>query len=385
MTFGTLALLVAAGLLGPALSALHPAMPPAVVGEIAAGLIIGTTGFGWLDTHNATLETLSNVGLAMLMFIVGTHLPLRDPALRPALAKGSLAALTVSGLAVSWAFLVAPHVGYHHPFVIAMLISTSSGAVILPILQANRPAGRWVLVVISWVAIADVGTVLSIPLVIGGGAITRVLAGGAIVIGGAALVYVTLRVSVTRRVIQALRDQSRVRGWALDLRVSILVLFALAWAATRFGTSVLIAGFAAGSVVALLGPPRRVAQQLIGLGEGFFVPIFFVVLGARLDLGALADDPHNLTLTAAIFAGSVVTHVVAGRVWSVPLGAALLTTAALGVPSAVVAIGLQSARLKPAQGAAIMAAVVATLATCAVGSILCGHRAPITDHSAPTA
>lgn len=123
----------------------------------------------------------------------------------------------------------------------------------------------------------------------------------------------------------------------------------------------LISGFAAGAVVALLGEPRRVAQQLIGLGKGFFMPIFFVALGARLDLGALVHAPRTLTLAAAVFGGSVVTHVVAARIWRLPLGAGLLSTAQLGVPSAIVSIGLVSHSLSAAQGSAIMAAVLASL------------------------
>jgi Kef-type K+ transport system membrane component KefB len=383
MTFGTLALLVAAGLVGPLLSSLHRWMPPAVVGEIAAGLVIGKAGFGLIDAGNPTLGTLSNVGLAMLMFIVGTHLPLRDPALRPALGRGALTALTAGILAIGTGLLLAPHVGYDHAFVLAVLIATSSGAVVLPILQAAGRKEPWMLVAMSWVAIADVVTVLSIPLVIATGAVLHVLAGGAIVIAAAVTVYFLLRASLSRHIVRSFRGQSRSRGWALDLRVSILILFTLAWAATRFGTSVLISGFAAGAVVALLGEPRRVAQQLIGLGEGFFVPIFFVALGARLDLGALVHAPRTLTLAAAVFGGSVVTHVVAARIWRLPLGAGLLSTAQLGVPSAIVSIGLVSHSLSAAQGSAIMAAVLASLAACALGAALVGRPMPITDHAAP--
>ena len=82
--------------------------------------------------------------------------------------------------------------------------------------------------------------------------------------------------------------------WAFDLRLSLLVLFTLAWIAERFDTSALLAGFAAGVMVSFLGEPRRVADQLIGLGEGFFVPLFFVVLGARIDLRALVHSRDDL-------------------------------------------------------------------------------------------
>lgn len=384
MTFGTLALLVAAGLIGPALSAVHSSMPPAVVGEIAAGLLIGVSGFGWLDPTDPTLQTLSNVGFAMLMFIVGTHLPLRNPALRPALARGALVALTVAGLALGAGLLLAATLELNRPMVLMVLLATSSAAVALPILQTTQRPDVAILVATSWMSIADVATVLAIPLVTSTGALARVVEGGCLVIGGMIVLYLVARPSMQRRIVQNLREQSRTRGWALDLRVSLLVLFTAAWLAARFGTSILIAGFATGALVALLGEPRRVAQQLIGLGEGFFVPIFFVDLGARLDLGALVRAPRSLLLGACLLAAGIAVHVLAAVIWRLPLGTGLLATAQLGVPAAIVSIGLQTQQLTPAQGAAIMSAVVGSMAVCVVGANMLARRDPITDRAGPS-
>ena len=69
---------------------------------------------------------------------------------------------------------------------------------------------------------------------------------------------------------------------ALDLRLSLLVLFTLSWLATESGTSVLLAGFGTGLLVAALGGPKRLFTQVRGLADGFFVPLFLVLLGARL-------------------------------------------------------------------------------------------------------
>ncbi|MCU1395573.1 MAG: cation:proton antiporter [Ilumatobacteraceae bacterium] len=384
MTFGNLALLVAAGLIGPALSSLHRVSPPAVVGEIGAGLLIGVTGFHWIDPSTATMDTFSNIGFAMLMFLVGTHVPLRDPAIRPALAKGALVAATVGALSAVGGVALQGLTGLHRPAVLAVLIATSSAAVALPILQSTGRNDTPILVATTWIAIADVSTVLALPLVLATGAVVRVVEGGAIVVLGAVVVWLVARAAVHVDGVHRLREQSRARGWALDLRISILVLFVFAWLATRFGTSILIAGFATGTVVAAVGEPRRVAQQLIGLGEGFFVPIFFVILGARLDLGSLGREPRALAIGGAVLAASVVARVVAARLWRVPLGAALLAAAQLGVPSAIVSIGLRNGQLRAAQGAAIMAAAVVSLGVCALGARLLGRTAPIADHAAPT-
>ncbi|MFM2071913.1 MAG: hypothetical protein RLZZ623_2176, partial [Actinomycetota bacterium] len=147
--------------------------------------------------------------------------------------------------------------------------------------------------------------------------------------------------------------------------------------------SVLIAGFAVGGVVAILGEPRRVAQQLVGIGEGFLVPLFFVHLGTQLELGALFRSPRSIGLAGVIAGVAIVIHVVSAVVWRLPIGFGLVASAQLGVPAAVVSIGLSTRQLSPAQGSAVMAAVLVTLAACAVGGAKLGHRGALTDAVAP--
>ena len=185
--------------------------------------------------------------------------------------------------------------------------------------------------------------------------------------------------------VQRMRTQSGERGWGLDLRVSLLALFICAWVATRFGTSILIAGFAIGAVVAVLGEPRRVAQQLVGIGEGFAIPVFFVHLGTQIDLGALLDSPRALALSGALAGVSIAIHVIVATGWRLPVGMGLLASAQLGVPAAVVSIGLASKQLTAAQGAAVMAALLVTLGACAAGRAMLGRNVPLIDASARAA
>jgi len=87
-----LALIVLAGLAGPLLGAGRNAFVPAVIGEILAGVIVGRTGLDAVDPTDPTVQFLGDVGFAMLMFIVGAHIPLRDPRLGASLRSGALAA-----------------------------------------------------------------------------------------------------------------------------------------------------------------------------------------------------------------------------------------------------------------------------------------------------
>ncbi len=383
MNFAALALVMAAGLAGPLLASAHRFAPPVIVGEIAAGVIIGTSGFGWVDPADPLLNGLANIGFALLMFVVGTHLPVRDHGLRSALAVGAAIAATVAALATGAGLLLAPVVGLDRPAVLAVVLATSSGAVALPILQGLGRSDRSAVVTTAWIAIADVATVLALPVVLATGGLLRVVSGGVLVVVAGGVILVLAEIARDRPWVQQMRTLSRDRGWGLDLRISLLALFTCAWLATRFGTSILIAGFAVGTVVAVLGEPRRVAQQLVGIGEGFAIPVFFVHLGTQIDLGALLNSPRALALAGAVAGAAIAIHVAAVLIWRLPLGMGLVASAELGVPAAVVSIGLATNQLTPAQGAALMAALLVSLGACAVGGVILGQGRPLTDASAP--
>jgi Kef-type K+ transport system membrane component KefB len=385
VSFGPLALVVAAGLLGPLLASLDRRGPPVIVGEIAAGMVIGNSGFEWVDPNDTLLTGLAAIGFALLMFIVGTHLPVHDRQLRSVLRIGAAVTATVGALAVGAGSLLATFVGLHRPAILAVLLATSSGAVALPLLQGVGRSDRSALVATAWIATADVATVLALPLVLATGSIARAVTGGVLVALAGGILFVLAEAARGRAWVLRVRTMSHERGWGLDLRISLLALFTFAWIANRFGTSILLAGFAVGAVVALLGPPRRVAEQLVGIGEGFAIPLFFVHLGAQIDLRALLDSPRAVALGGALAVAAIVIHLAAAFVWRVPLSMGLVASAQLGVPAAVVSIGLATNQLTAAQGAAVMASLLVTLGACALGGMLLGQGGPLTDASAPVA
>ena len=102
----------------------------------------------------------------------------------------------------------------------------------------------------------------------------------------------------------------------------------------------MLAGFALGLVVSAIGEPRRLARQLFGIAEGFFSPLFFVWLGASLQVGELGEHPWLILLGVGL--GSV-------RCWRTaragcsgqPLTLAVLSAAQLGVPVAAATLGAE--------------------------------------------
>ena len=375
MSFGVLAMIVLAGLAGPLLSSGRRALVPVVVGEIAAGVLIGHSGLGWLNPEDPTTAFLAAVGFAMLMFVAGMHVPLREPGLLSGARRGGLAVVVTALLAPVAGIALALVSGTHHAAIYALLLASGSAAIVLPALEEQGLLGdARALTVMAQVALADVAAIVLLPLVLEPSRALRAALGGLFVTLCVVGLYGVVRVVQHRTWVRQLRRRSKKRGWALDLRLSLLILFGLVWVAQRSGTGVLVAGFGVGLMVSAIGGPRRLSRQVTGVAQGLMVPLFFVVLGARLDLRALGQHPSLIGLAAGLVALNVIVHVAAALLTRQPLAAGLAATAQLGVPAAVVTLGLQLHILTDGEGAAIVAAALASLALTAVGVTLLGRE-----------
>jgi Kef-type K+ transport system membrane component KefB len=375
VSFGILVVIVLAGLGGPLLGLSERWFVPAVIGEIIAGGVVGRTGFEAVHPGNATIVFLGEVGFAMLMLTAGMHLPLRDPRLGASLREGTVLAVIVGLLAVPAGFAAAAIAGTSHAAIYAVVLASGSAAVLLPALQEADATSPGAIVVMAQVTVADVVTILSVPIVLQPDRTIHAVLGSALVAVAVLALLAIARLLAGRDWVERSRQLSKKRHWALDLRLSLLVLFFLSWLAQKSGTSVLIAGFGAGIMIALIGGPKRLSTQVRGIADGFFIPLYFVILGAQLDLRGLIKHPSMLALAGALVVLNVLIHLTAVGVTRRPLSAGLAATAQLGVPAAVASLGLAEGVLSNEVATAIVAASVVSLAVCTVGVELLVERA----------
>jgi Kef-type K+ transport system membrane component KefB len=373
--FHTLALLTAVGFAGPLLASLPRLRIPVIIGELAAGLVIGRTGLDVVDVANPTFELLANIGFALVMFVVGTHVPVRGGALRAAVPRATARAVLAAGVAVALGIGLAIQFGTGHAALYAVLMASSSAAVALPVIDSLGLRGPQVISVTAQIAIADAACIVLLPLVID---VKRapVAALGALAIAGCAVaLYALLRIVDRRGWLRRTHRYSEDRRFALELRTNLLVLFALAALAVSAHVSIMLAGFALGLVIALIGEPRRLARQLFGITEGFFGPLFFVWLGATLQVRDLGSHPKFILLGAGLGLGAVLVHC-AGRLLGQPLTLAALSAAQLGVPVAAATLGTEGHLLLPGESAALMFGALLTIAATSVAGAVAARRTP---------
>src|ERR1700704_636695 len=166
MTFGTLVVIVLAGLGGPLLGVGGRRFVPVVIGEILAGIVVGKTGLDIVHPADPTVAFLAQIGFAMLMLTVGMHLPLRDPRLAASLRGGALLGAVVAVLALPAGVAAAAVAGPSHAAIYAVVLASGSAAVLLPALQEAAAVGPGALTAMAWVTVADVVTILSVPIVL---------------------------------------------------------------------------------------------------------------------------------------------------------------------------------------------------------------------------
>jgi Kef-type K+ transport system membrane component KefB len=90
----------------------------------------------------------------------------------------------------------------------------------------------------------------------------------------------------------------------LPIRVSVVLVFALAYLASDLGLDLLLGGFVAGVITRLALRGREVAifeSKLSAVGYGFLIPFFFVVSGVNFDISALVADPERALLVPVFF------------------------------------------------------------------------------------
>jgi Kef-type K+ transport system membrane component KefB len=371
--FDTLALLAVVGMAGPLLASLPRFRIPVVIGELIAGLVVGRTGFGIVDHTNPTFTLLANIGFALVMFVVGTHVPVRDKTLRSAIPTALLRAVAVGAVAAVLGVVLAEVFGTGHAAVYAVLMASSSAALALPVIDSLGLGGPPVLSVTTQIAIADAASIVLLPLVINPAQAPRAALGALAVAGAAVAFYFLLRAGSRRGWRRRMHRYSHKRQLALELRLSLICLFTLCALAIATHVSIMLAGFALGLAISAIGEPRRLARQLFGITEGFFGPLFFVWLGASLQVRELGVHPALILLGLGLGVGALLAHGV-GRVFGQPLTLAVLSAAQLGVPVAAATLGTEQHLLAAGEPSALMLGALVTVATTSIAGVVAARR-----------
>ena len=367
-----LMLVMLLGLVGPLLAIPRRFGVPVAVGELLAGVVFGASGLKVIDASAPNLALLGQIGFALVMMVTASHIDVKIFASRNS-GKALRGALIVGvGATALAAAICTVAQNYSNLGLIAVVMASSSAAVVLPLFTQASSAGEnsknsRLPLFVAQVAIADVLAVVLLPLVSHDGKFFNVLGGATAITVSAGVIFGLLYWLQKSGRWKRMRKYSASNRLGLELRISFILLLALVNLAQNFQVTIMIAGFGLGLAIAANGMPRRLAKQLFAVSEGFFSPIFFVLLGASIDIGAVLQSPRLLGLALVLGFGAIAVHLFS-MLNGLPFALAVASSAQLGVPAAAVSIGLASHSLSKGEAGAIMLGALITLAATAIAA-----------------
>ena len=87
----------------------------------------------------------------------------------------------------------------------------------------------------------------------------------------------------------------------IGIRAVFALIILLVGLAEGVGAENILGAFLAGVIVSLLGPDQDMVEKLDSFGYGFFIPIFFIMVGVNLNIPSLVQEPGLLIIIPLLF------------------------------------------------------------------------------------
>ncbi len=366
---------------------------PQVVGEMVAGIVLGPSVLGLLaPTVSAFifppeslkfLNTLSQFGLLLFMFIIGLELD-------PKLLKGrGHAAVLISHVSIILPFMLGTVLAlYLYPLLsdnsvkftaFALFIGASMSITAFPVLarilsEKNLIKTKVGAVTIACAAIDDVTAWSILALVV---AVVRAETSGTpfwLTISGS-IAFILIMIFLIRPIIAKLETYFRYRGNRLTndlLGIILLLMLASAWVTEWLGIHALFGAFFMGAMM-----PRykiflkSIIEKLNDITIVLLLPIFFALTGLKTSIGLISGGSmwfyFGLILTAAVIGklgGSTFAAKISSLSWRESAGLGILMNTRGLMELIILTIGLELGVISPALFAMmVMMALVTTFMT----------------------
>lgn len=284
---------------------------PVILGYVMAGLVVGPHFPTPLFADRAIIETLSELGVILVMFSLGLEFSLRK-LFRRGLGIAAVAALEVS--VMMWlGFLTGRLFGWapSEALLTAAAVSISSTTIIAKTFEEQKVDSRIKEVVFGVLIFEDLIAILmlaTLPTVVSGQhrSVDDTVGTLALTTGKLVAFLIVLLIVGMLVVPRLMRFIVRLGRAETTLVASVGLCFAMALLVQSFGYSVALGAFLAGSLVAESGAGHRVERLIVPLRD-VFAAIFFVSVGMLIDPTLVkANWAAVVVLTLVVLGGKLV-------------------------------------------------------------------------------
>lgn len=395
MEFLSLVIVVLAAFLTPIIvNRLNINFLPVVVAEILMGIVIGNSFLNIVE-RDSILNILSTLGFIFLMFLIGLEIDFKafkkDKRARQGQNDDESSIPGHLNLALTvFAFIMIISILLAYVFkwlglvddvlLMVIIISTISLGVVVPTLKEmnimRTTIGQFILLV---AVLADLVTMILLTVygaINGQGGSTIWLIG--ILVVFTAISYI-LGVQFKRMsFLQKLMDGTTQIG----IRAVFALIILLVALAEGVGAENILGAFLAGVVVSLLNPDEEMVEKLDSFGYGFFIPIFFIMVGVDLNIPSLIKEPKLLIIIPILIVAFIISKLIPVmfiRRWfdmKTTIASAFLLTSTL---SLVIAAAKISERLNAISAETSGILILSAVITCVFVPIIFKKLFPVPD------
>ncbi|HFV7278844.1 TPA: cation:proton antiporter [Staphylococcus aureus] len=395
MEFLSLVIVVLAAFLTPIIvNRLNINFLPVVVAEILMGIVIGNSFLNIVE-RDSILNILSTLGFIFLMFLSGLEIDFKafkkDKRARQGQNDDESSIPGHLNLALTvFAFIMIISILLAYVFkwlglvddvlLMVIIISTISLGVVVPTLKEmnimRTTIGQFILLV---AVLADLVTMILLTVygaINGQGGSTIWLIG--ILVVFTAISYI-LGVQFKRMsFLQKLMDGTTQIG----IRAVFALIILLVALAEGVGAENILGAFLAGVVVSLLNPDEEMVEKLDSFGYGFFIPIFFIMVGVDLNIPSLIKEPKLLIIIPILIVAFIISKLIPVmfiRRWfdmKTTIASAFLLTSTL---SLVIAAAKISERLNAISAETSGILILSAVITCVFVLIIFKKLFPVPD------
>ena len=328
---------------------------PAVLGELAGGVLVGVSGFHLVDPHDVTIHLLSELGVILLLFLIGLETDIK----KLIQVGGSATAVAIVGvlLPLAGGIAIGQFLGYRimvSVFLGAALTATSVGITARVLSDLGHLKDDESQVILGAAVVDDIIGLVLLTLVgtlAAGGELTFLGVGRIVLVAfGFVILAILIGSQLAPLLIRIINRIEVKRGLFVS---SLLFALLLAYIAHEVGSAIIIGSFAAGLVLARTHHGKEIEREVHDIAQ-FFIPIFFVVVGAAVDVKSLTREYLliGLALTVVGIFGKLAAGYVAWRkglrrtvigVGMIPRGEVGLIFAQIGLSTKLLSPGLYSA------------------------------------------
>lgn len=395
MEFLSLVIVVLAAFLTPIIvNRLNINFLPVVVAEILMGIVIGNSFLNIVE-RDSILNILSTLGFIFLMFLSGLEIDFKafkkDKRARQGQNDDESSIPGHLNLALTvFAFIMIISILLAYVFkwlglvddvlLMVIIISTISLGVVVPTLKEmnimRTTIGQFILLV---AVLSDLVTMILLTVygaINGQGGSTIWLIG--ILVVFTAISYI-LGVQFKRMsFLQKLMDGTTQIG----IRAVFALIILLVALAEGVGAENILGAFLAGVVVSLLNPDEEMVEKLDSFGYGFFIPIFFIMVGVDLNIPSLIKEPKLLIIIPILIVAFIISKLIPVmfiRRWfdmKTTIASAFLLTSTL---SLVIAAAKISERLNAISAETSGILILSAVITCVFVPIIFKKLFPVPD------